>query len=88
MSETDTTTLFVNEASTEAPAGELAKDIGNLEGVTSVELGAPDPETGKGPLMVQRATITFDPRSTSPENLRASLQDLGYTITALSEISE
>lgn len=88
MSETDTTTLFVNEAPAEVSAGELAKDIGNLEGVTSVELGAPDSETGKGPLMVQRATITYDPRSTSPENLRASLQDLGYTITALSEISE
>ncbi|MDP9351854.1 MAG: heavy-metal-associated domain-containing protein [Chloroflexota bacterium] len=88
MSEMDTTTLFVNEASAEVGFGSLAKTIGNLDGVCSVELGAPDLQADTAPLGVQRATITYDPEQTTATDVRASLQDLGYTVMQLSAISE
>ena len=87
QTETDTTTLFINEAS-HGPAGELEKLLGNVDGVRAVELGPPDQHAGEGPLMLKRATITYDTTATGPQALREHLEALGYTVTTLADVGE
>nr|MDQ3328940.1 hypothetical protein [Chloroflexota bacterium] len=88
MGQADTVTLFINEAGAGAAAGDLEKNIGGIDGVRAVELGTPDAESDDAPLMVHRATITYDHAETTPRSIREQIQNIGYTVTMLSDVGD
>lgn len=77
MSQMDTVVLVVNETSSEGAEGDLERIVSNLAGVQSAELDRP----GIGGL-AREVRITYDPRATTPQALRADLEGMGYTVTA------
>lgn len=88
MSQADTVTLFINEAAASATAGDLEKNIGEIPGVHAVELGTPDTGSDDAPLMVHRAAIAYDPTETNPRSIHEQIQNLGYTVTTLSDVGD
>jgi len=88
MGQADTVTLFINEAAVGAAVGDLEKNIGEIAGVRAVELGTPDRESDDAPLMVHRATISYEPAETTPRSVHEQIQNLGYTVTMLSDVGD
>ncbi len=86
MSGHDTVTLFINETATSDAGGDLEKNVGNLEGVESVEVAPPEQHgMGRGPSLTKMVTITYDPDATTPDALRARLEEMGYAVTVVSD---
>ncbi len=89
MSQEEKVVLFVNEAVAGGQAGDLEKNVGNLDGVLAVEVGHPDQHgMGPSPSLVKKVTISYDPTVTNPQDLRVELEDTGYAVTALGELGE